>query len=219
VQFSFSSSLLSTAKVPAELMLDDSGSRVHVHYSPSALVGVHAVTAVAQGVGAARITAVGSFVGEGQLLDGSWAPLRLRQVFVCPDVDRNILGSAIIRKVPGVSFERDAAPYCMKMKFDESESHFALREYPVIDDAYLWLTVRARPSSSWDAEDREWLAAAEEYNRLTITAPSVYSQRGAMDVAPSSRVVEEVVTAMGNDEETLDDEIYHDCGDAEVATL
>ena len=65
---------------PTHLFMDDNGAGANIVRDGSILRGLRPIDATCVGVGTARVTHVGSFIGEGVCLDGSRQPVRLKTV-------------------------------------------------------------------------------------------------------------------------------------------
>jgi hypothetical protein len=138
---------------PNHLFMDDNGAGSNIVRDVSILRGVRPLNATCIGVGTARVTHVGSFLGEGVCLDGTTQPVRLKTVYVLEGIDRNIFGTAAFQRQPGVIFDRSGtAPYCTaggasyKLTEDGSEP-------------FLWFEFHATKGDLTD-EDKAWLEAA-----------------------------------------------------------
>ena len=141
-------------------------------------------------------------------------PIRLKQVYVCPSVDRNIFGSATVNMMPGVVFKRDPTQQ-MGLHVGESTC-FALKVVPAVSSSYLWFQMRPVPQSRWTVEDREWLVESMMTNSATIREIRSYVGNAAMSHARQSTITEEVIAGRVvddngcNDSDNSEAEVFYD---------
>lgn len=167
---------VTTSKHAPMLWMDDSGSASNLVYDSSLLHGVSPIDGVCLGVGSARVTHVGSFIGVGEGIDGAVNPVRLKTVYVLEGLDRNLFGTAHFQRLTNVAFERSGtSPHCTVWD-DATRStgavSYKLREHGI--EPFLWF--KFTQSTILTDEDDEWLREAilENATLCETATPSEY---------------------------------------------
>jgi hypothetical protein len=118
---------LQSNKIDPLLFLDDLGSNSDIVYDESLLIDVQPLDTVLSGVGTTKVTGIGVFVGKSINRDGSEVHITRRRVLVCPDFNRNIIGTVLLQRKPEVSFYRDEDP-CMVAQVGEDMYRYDLHD-------------------------------------------------------------------------------------------
>ncbi len=185
---------------PPTYFMDDSGAASNIVPSADLLYGVRAINATCVGVGTARVTHVGSFLGKGLCVDGSEADIRLKTVYVVDGIDRNIFGTAAFQRQTSVTFDRSGpTPSCTA-----GGATFKLEEHG--PDPFLWF--QFRKLTTLTSDDDAWLEAAMVVNQAigADDEESVTDTNGLLEeVLLLSSISDELV---GEAHEIIDSPLY-----------
>ena len=180
---------------PDHLFMDDSGAASNIVRDVSTLRGVRPLNATCVGVGTARVTHVGSFIGQGKCLDGTYHSVRLKTVYVLEGIDRNIMGTAHFQRLPGVTFERGGdTPHCAV-----GGASYALTEDG--SEPFLWFEFHAT-RGELSGEDAVWLEAAMAENA------AIGAEDDPTHCEDVNGLIEDVLLVSSINETTVG-EVYH----------
>ena len=159
---------VSPTKHPTNLWMDDSGAASNLVFDQRLLHGVIPIDGVCLGVGSARVTHVGSFIGFGEGLNGVVHSVRLKTVYVLADIDRNLFGTAKFQRQPNVRFDRGGSDPQVTVWEDDSqrtgEVTYKLREHGT--EPFLWFKFNKVASDELTPEDLDWLHEATTENAV-----------------------------------------------------
>jgi len=183
---------------PDHLFMDDSGAASNIVREVANLRGARPLNATCVGVGTARVTHVGSFIGRGLCLDGTYHSVRLKTVYVLDGIDRNIMGTAHFQRLPGVTFERGGTtPHCAvggaSYKLTEEGS-----------EPFLWFEFHATTGELSD-DDAAWLEAAMTENAMIGEEDDSHDSHHREDV---NGLIEDVLLVSSINETNVG-EVYH----------
>ena len=118
-----------------QLFLDDNGSNTDIVNDESLLVEVQPVDAFVGGVGSAKVTGIGVFVGKSVNRDGSTVSIARKRVLVCPSFNRNIIGTSVLQRRDDV--EDETLRYDLYDNPEDSSDPFLYFQLVPLDDDEL----------------------------------------------------------------------------------
>ena len=132
------------AKLDAQLFLDDNGSNTDIVNDESLLVDVHPIDAYINGVGNAKVTGIGVFVGKSINRDGTEVPIARKRVLVCPTFSKNIIGTSMLLRRDDVVFNRQGDDPHMLAMVEGEVFRYDLHDNPSdSSDPFLYLLLVA----------------------------------------------------------------------------
>lgn len=159
-------------KLDSQLFLDDNGSNTDIVNDESLLVHVHPLDMYVNGVGSAKVTGIGVFVGKSINRDGSEIPIARKRVLVCPTFSRNIIGTSVLQRRDDVVFNRQCKePHMLAIMGDEEDDilTYDLHDNPQDStDPFLYFQLAPVDESDFTEEQEEFAKAASQANLKEI---------------------------------------------------
>ena len=160
------------SKFDSTLFLDDNGSNTDIVNDEDLLVDVQPLDAYVNGVGSAKVTGIGVFVGKSINRDGSEVPIARKRVLVCPSFSRNIIGTSVLQRRDDVVFNRQCTdPHMLTIMGDDEDDvlQYDLHDNPAdSSDPFLYFQFVPLDDDEISEEHEEFIASAVEANRKEI---------------------------------------------------
>jgi hypothetical protein len=157
-----------------QLFLDDNGSNTDIVNDEDLLVEVQPLDAYVSGVGSAKITGIGVFVGKSINRDGTEVPIARKRVLVCPSFNRNIIGTSVLQRRNDVVFNRQCEnPHMLAIMGDGEDDiyQYDLHDNPEdASDPFLYFQLVPLEEDEMGEGHVDFIAEAVEANRLEIRA-------------------------------------------------
>ena len=158
----------------SQLFLDDNGSNTDIVNDENLLVEVHPVDAFVNGVGSAKVTGIGVFIGKSINRDGSEVPIARKRVLVCPSFGRNIIGTSVLQRRDDVVFNRQCKdPHMLAIVGDDEDEvlQYDLHDNPADkDDPFLYFQLVPLDEDEMTEEHEEFIEEASKNNLKEVRA-------------------------------------------------